>query len=126
MSSIKGTPTYWKQFSYDVLAIVKQLGIPTYFLTLSSADLRWEELPYTINKLNNPGLSDEELRNLSYQERCNLSNNNPVLMARHFPYKVEVFFKEIVLDGPLGKTKYAIRITCPFIYMDFQCTKYSK
>ena len=32
-------------------------------------------------------------------------------MARHFQYKVEVFFKEIILDGPLGKTKYyAIRI----------------
>ena len=32
-------------------------------------------------------------------------------MVRHFQYKVEVFFKEIILDGPLGKTKYyAIRI----------------
>ena len=27
-------------------------------------------------------------------------------MARHFQYKVEVFFKEIILGGPLGKTKY--------------------
>ena len=27
-------------------------------------------------------------------------------MARHFQYKVEVFFKEITLDDPLGKTKY--------------------
>ena len=82
------------------------LGIPTYFLKLSWTDLRWEELPYIINKLNNLGLSDEELRNLSYQERFNLLNNNPVLVARHFQYKVEVFFKEIVLDGPLEKTKY--------------------
>ena len=31
-------------------------------------------------------------------------------MARHFQYKVEVFFKELILDGPLGKPKYAIRI----------------
>ena len=32
-------------------------------------------------------------------------------MARHFQYKAEVFFKEIILGGPLGKTKYyAIRI----------------
>ena len=33
-------------------------------------------------------------------------NNNPVLVARHFQYKVEVFFKEIIIDGPLGKTNY--------------------
>ena len=106
MSLVKGTPAYWKRFLYDVLAMVKQLGIPMYFLTLSCADLRWEELPYFIKKLNNLGLSGEKLKNLSHQERCNLLNNNPVLVARHFQYRVEVLFKEIILDGPLGKTKY--------------------
>ena len=63
MRSIKGTPAYCKQFLYDVLAIVKQLRIPTYFLTLSCAEVRWKELPYIMNKLNNLGLSDEELKN---------------------------------------------------------------
>ena len=54
---------------------------------------------------------NKELKYLSYQERCNLLNNNIVLVARHFQYKVEIFSKEIILDGPLGKTKYyAIRI----------------
>ena len=74
MSSVKGTPAYWKQFLFDVLAMVKQLGTPTYFLTLSCGDLRWEEVPYVINKLNNLRLSDEELKKLIYQERCNLLN----------------------------------------------------
>ena len=73
---------------------------------MSCSDLRWEELPYIINKLNNLDINDEELKNLSYQEWCNLLSNNPVVVARHFQYKVEVFFKEIILDGPLGKTKY--------------------
>ena len=40
MSSVKGTPAYWKQFLHEVLPMVKQLGISTYFLTLSCADLR--------------------------------------------------------------------------------------
>ena len=40
ISSVKGTPAYWKQFLYDVLAMVKQLGIPTHFLTLLYVDLR--------------------------------------------------------------------------------------
>ena len=78
---------------YDVVAMVKQLGIPTYFLRLSCADLRWEKLPYIINKLNNLGLSHEELKSLSYQERCNFLNNNPVLVARHLQHKFEVFFQ---------------------------------
>ena len=108
---MSSTPVNWKQFLYDVLVMIKQLGIPTYFLTLPCADLRWEELPYIINKLNNLGLSYEELKILSHQELCNLLNNNPVVVASHFQYKVKLFFKEIVLDGPLRKTKYyAIRI----------------
>ena len=91
--------------------MVKQLGIPTHFLALSCADLKWEELSYIVNKLNNLGLSDKELKNVSYQERSNLLNKNPVLVVRHFQYKVEVFFKEVILNGPLEKTKnYAIRI----------------
>ena len=56
--------------------MVKQLTISTYFLTLPFADLRGEELPYIINKLNNLGLSDEELKNLSYRGRCHLLNND--------------------------------------------------
>lgn len=41
-------------------------------------------------------------------ERCTILNMNPVLVARNFQYRVEVFFKEIVLDGPLGKVKYHV------------------
>ena len=52
MNSIQGTPAYWKKFLFDVLAMVKQLGAPTFFMTLSSADLKWNELVSIINKLH--------------------------------------------------------------------------
>ena len=42
MSSVKGTPAYWKQFLYDTVAMVKQIGIPSNFSTSSCADLRRE------------------------------------------------------------------------------------
>ena len=51
MNTIKGTPAYWKRFLYDVLAMVKQLGIPTFFMKLSCADLHWNELISIIAKL---------------------------------------------------------------------------
>ena len=59
------TPAYWKQFRYYVLAMFEKLGIHKHFLTFSIIDLRWEELACIINKLNNLGLSDEELKKLS-------------------------------------------------------------
>ena len=48
---------------------------------------------------------------MSYHKRCNTFNKNPALVVRHFPYRVELFFKTILLDGPLGKANYyAIRV----------------
>ena len=71
-SSFIGTTAYWKEFLYGVPAMFEQFGITTYFPTLPCADLRWEELLFIINKLNNLGCSDNELKNLSYQERHNM------------------------------------------------------
>ena len=40
-----------------------------------------------------------------------MSNNNPVLMDRHFQLNAEVFFKEIIFDNSSRKTQfYATRI----------------
>ena len=48
---------------------------------------------------------------MSYHERCNTLNKNPMLVVGLFLYRAELFFKAILLDGPLGKTNYyAIRV----------------
>ena len=108
MSSIKGTPSNWKKCKAEVLAMVKELGVPTFLHTLSCADLRWKEFLEIILKLNE---AEFDISNLSYHDRCNILNSNPVLVARHFQYRVEVFFKLIIIHGPLGKSKhYAIRV----------------
>ena len=39
LQQIPGSPPYWKKFQNEVLAMVKQLGMPTWFMTLSCADL---------------------------------------------------------------------------------------
>lgn len=34
-----GTPVYWRKFLIEVLAIIKQVGCPTFFTKLACADL---------------------------------------------------------------------------------------
>ena len=110
MNSIKGTPAYWKKFVYEVLAMVKQLGLPTFFMTLSCAELRWNELISIISTLKGETLQEEEINRLYYFQPCSYLNLNPVVLARHYQYKVNIFFKTVVLDGVLGKVKHhAIR-----------------
>ena len=43
--------------------MVKQLGVPTIFLTLSSADLKWDEVVFIINKLHKLDHSEEDIEN---------------------------------------------------------------
>ena len=111
LDEVKGSPSFWKKFLFDILAMIRQLGIPTFFLTLSCADLHWNELVSIILKLQKSEMTDDDIENLSYNDRCKILNSNPILLARQFQYRVENFFKEIVVDGPLGKTIYfAIRV----------------
>ena len=41
---MRGSPAYWQNEMYDVLAMLRSLSIPTRFLTLSAADLHWPEM----------------------------------------------------------------------------------
>ena len=57
--------------------MVKQLGIPSFFLTLSCADLGWNnEFVKIIQKLDE---ADFDISNLLYHERCNILNSNSLL-----------------------------------------------
>ena len=93
MNTIKRTPACWKKILDEGLAMGKQLGLSTFFLTSSCADLRWNEVISIKSKLEGSVLSEDEIQDLSYQERFKLLNKNPALVARHFQFRVEMFFK---------------------------------
>ena len=99
-------------YLYEVLGTVKQLGLPTFFMTLSCTDFRWNEFISVIAKLNGENLEDkDDIINMGFFDRCHYLNLNLVVLPRHFQCRVEVFFKVIIVDGPLGKVKYhAIRV----------------
>ena len=62
----------------QVLVMVKQLETPTLVSPLSCADLQWKELISIIVKINDIDIADEDIDKLSYHERCDTLNSNPV------------------------------------------------
>ena len=72
-------------------------------MTFPSLDFWWDKLTSIISKLNKQNLPDEDIQNLSNNERSKLLKSNLVLFLRHFQHQVVVFFKEIIVDNPLGK-----------------------
>ena len=99
LMQIPGTPPYWQKFMYEVIVIVKPLGIPTWFVTLSCADLRWPELLQILARIQGNDLTDEQVDALSYNEKCQMLNLNPVVVTKHFQYRVETFFTEVLLTS---------------------------
>ena len=60
---ISGSPRYWQKLKYELIAKMEQLGVPTFFYTLSCANKRWNENAATILAKSRP-----DLRVLHHQE----------------------------------------------------------
>ena len=113
MKNIRGSPPYYQHTFYDLLAMIRQLGTPTWFFTLSAADMKWPDMIQTIAKQYGVHYTDEEVSTLSFQEKSNWLRRNPVTAARHFHYRLNTFFQEFLKSTakPLGEiVDYAIRI----------------
>ena len=58
-------PPYWQRCMYEVVAMVKQLGIPTWFMALSHADLRWPELFKIVARTQGRDITEDQIEALS-------------------------------------------------------------
>ena len=84
----------------------KQLGLPAFFMTLSCSDLQCNELISVIAKLNRKNLEEDDINKMDFFDQYHYLNLNPVVLTQHFQYRVEVFFKVIIVDGLPDKVKY--------------------
>ena len=113
LKQVCGTPAYWQKVHYDVLAMIRQLGIPTWFLTLSAAEMKWPEVIQIIARQYGEILSDEAVSNMTWEEKTTWLKRNPVTAARHFQYRLDQFWKTFITSKakPIGEVNdYMIRI----------------
>ena len=102
---IRGAPAYWETKKKEVKAMIRQLGCPTFFMTLSAAETKWNELIVILMKtLKKKEISLEEADNLQYHEKAELIGKDPVTCARYFEYRVNKLFHCYILQpqGPFG------------------------
>ena len=113
MKSIRGSPPYYQRTFYDLLAMIRQLGTPTWFFTLSAADLKWPDMIQTIARQYGVIYTDDEVAGLSFDDKSNWLKRNPVTAARHFQYRLNALFQGFLKSNakPLDEiADYAIRI----------------
>ena len=113
LKEVRGTPAYWQKVHYDVLAQIRQLGLPTWFLTLSAAEMKWPEVIQIIARQYGTTFSDEDVMNMTWEEKSSWLKRNPVTAARHFQYRLDQFWKIVITSEakPIGNVvDYMIRI----------------
>ena len=69
LKNIRGSPAYWQHELYDVLAMLPCLDIPTWFLTLSAADLHWPEMIQAVALQLGRRLSRDDVMRMSIGQR---------------------------------------------------------
>jgi hypothetical protein len=107
LQQIRGSFPYWQRTLWDLFAMVRQLGVPTWFFTLSAADLspRWCQTIQCIAKQYGQSYTDEEVGEMSWDQKCEWIRRNPVTAARHFDYRLQKFWSSFLKSAanPLGK-----------------------
>ena len=89
------------------------LGIPTWFLTLSAADLHWPEMIQAVAVQFGKKLAQKDVEKMSIKDRSTYLCQNPLTGVCMFQHRLEAFFSEYLLSNthPLGHiTDYVIKI----------------
>lgn len=89
LSQIRLCPAFWERKKKELLATVRQLGNPTFFMTVSAAEHSWPELLKMLVMLSTgQNVSDLEILNLNDYDKTSLIRNDPVTCARYFNFKM--------------------------------------
>ena len=108
LAKVRGTPAFWESTKKDVFAMIRQLGIPTFFITFSAADRRWMEIDNAIliSQGKRP-MTAEQHQNMTWEEHCEIIMSNPTIAARMFQQRVKTFINNVILSpaNPIGEVE---------------------
>ena len=101
LTNLRGSPPYFEMVSRELKAMIRQLGRGTFFITLSAAETTWVHLLKMLGTIvDKKSYSDQDIENLTWQDKCRLIQSDPVTCARHFDFSVAQFMK-IMLKAPI-------------------------
>lgn len=87
--NLRSSPSYWAGKSKEVIAMIRQLGKCTFFITLSAAETKWNELIIGLKKLQTGELiSENDAKLLSSKEKADLIRSDPVTCMRNFERRI--------------------------------------
>ena len=90
----RASPAYFALKKRQLSSMIRQLGPPSIFLTLSGAETKWLELLVNLKKtVDNETITEDDAQQFTSHERRRLLRSDPVTSARYFRHKLRCIFK---------------------------------
>ncbi|XP_062616288.1 uncharacterized protein LOC134278001 [Saccostrea cucullata] len=105
---LRNSPAYLETRKKDVFAMIRQLGLPTWFMSLSAADTRWNDLIRALGVLNDgKEYTDEEIDSMTWFEKSKLVQKDPITCSRYFDHRFRMFMNSVLRSDhhPIGIVK---------------------
>ena len=91
-ATLRGSSAYWGQRARDLQQMVRQLGPPCAYFTLSAADMQWPDLQ---RHMPSQPSSVEAERDRQRRTASNV-NDNPAITAWYFQKRFELFLATVI------------------------------
>jgi len=118
LKSIPNSVQYWAERKRDLFAMIRQLGKPTAFMTLSANEVRWPNLINILQELNDY-YKNVDTPDLNRSMRSTLVNEDPVTCCIYFKKLVDVLMNMLKAKKSYNPfDKY--RVVDYFVRIEFQ------
>ena len=97
LRSVRGSPSYFEKCRKDLFAMIRQLGNPTWFCSLSAEETRWLHLLKILGRIiEKKEYTDDEVRAMKWQKKSQLIQSDPVICAQCFQNMVQIFIADFL------------------------------
>lgn len=102
LGGIRNSPAHWEGEKKKLLAMVRQFGVPSLFITLSAAEVQWTPLLLLLSEVVDKNkITESEAENLPYETEARLIQSDPFICATYFETKLKEIQKTWSCpDGP--------------------------
>jgi hypothetical protein len=99
-SNLRSSPAYWAKKQKTVMAMIRQYGKCHFFITLSAAESKWNELLVTLSSfINGKDINEDDAAKLTKEEKRELIRSDPVTCMRHFDYKLRLLINKLIVPA---------------------------
>ncbi|XP_021964938.1 uncharacterized protein LOC110860191 [Folsomia candida] len=100
LRNVRSSPAYWQDKQKVLMSMIRQLGIPTMFITLSAAEVKWVELIVILKKvLDQEIITEDTAETMKWEEKADLIRRDPITCSRYFDYRLRQCSKYILLHS---------------------------